>query len=188
MTMWKGGSKKKLENIAKILTNLFVNSNASQQNSWAAECNCRCCICFKTTSIPPCVFDALRNLRLLATLFYRSHFHFLKKKRKKNLTLDPNQLKCKILYGYATKGLFVIYTFIIIHLLPQHGTIHGDFAKIWEQILLWLHQSRLPPLLKMLYVDWVSVDLNLTSRVFSGHSSFLPPQNRLPVYSIWLSP
>jgi len=111
-----------------------------------------------------------------------------KKKRKKNLTLDPNQLKCRILHGYATKGLFVIYTFIIIHLLPQHGTIHGDFAKIWEQISLWLNQSRLPPLLKMLYVDWVSVDLNLTSRVFSGHSSFLPPQNWLPVYSIWLSP
>ena len=28
----------------------------------------------------------------------------------------------------------------------------------------------------MLYVDWVSVDLNLTSRVSSGHSGFLPPQ------------
>ena len=46
-------------------------------------------------------------------------------------------------------------------------------------------QSRLPPLLQMLYVDWVSVDLNLTSRVFSGHSAFLPPQklthkNRTP--------
>ena len=25
----------------------------------------------------------------------------------------------------------------------------------------------------MLYVDWVSVDLNLTSRVFSGHSEWL---------------
>ena len=45
------------------------------------------------------------------------------------------------------------------------------------------HQSRLPPLLKMLYVDWVSVDLNLTSRVSSGHSGFLPPQNLLLVYS-----
>ena len=43
------------------------------------------------------------------------------------------------------------------------------------------HQSRLPPLLRMLYVDWVSVDLNLTSRVFSGHSGFLPHQNWLPV-------
>ena len=31
----------------------------------------------------------------------------------------------------------------------------------------------------MLYVDWVSVDLNLTSRVSSGHSGFLPPQNWL---------
>ena len=41
------------------------------------------------------------------------------------------------------------------------------------------HQSRLPPLLQMLYVDWVSVDLNLTSRVSSGHSGFLPPQNWL---------
>ena len=48
------------------------------------------------------------------------------------------------------------------------------------------HQSRLPLLLQMLYVGWVSVDLNLTSRVFSGHSGFLPPQNRLPVKSIWL--
>ena len=38
------------------------------------------------------------------------------------------------------------------------------------------HQSRLPT---MLYVDRVSVDLNLTSRVFSGHSGFLPPQNWL---------
>ena len=45
------------------------------------------------------------------------------------------------------------------------------------------HQSHLPPLLKMLYVDWVSVDLNLTSRVSSGHSGFLPPQNWLLVYS-----
>ena len=44
------------------------------------------------------------------------------------------------------------------------------------------HQSRLPPiLLQMLYVDWVSVDLNLTSRVFSGYSGLLPPQNWLPV-------
>ena len=32
----------------------------------------------------------------------------------------------------------------------------------------------------MLYVDWVSVDLNLTSRVFSGHSGFLPPQKATP--------
>ena len=36
-------------------------------------------------------------------------------------------------------------------------------------------QSRLPPLLQILYVDLVAVDLNLTSRVFSGHSGFLPP-------------
>ena len=48
-----------------------------------------------------------------------------------------------------------------------------------------VHKSRLPPLLQMLYVDWVSVDLNLTSRVSSGHSGFLPPQklthkNRTP--------
>ena len=42
------------------------------------------------------------------------------------------------------------------------------------------HQSYLPPLLQMLYVGWVSVDLNLTSRVLSGLSGFLPPQNRLP--------
>ena len=32
----------------------------------------------------------------------------------------------------------------------------------------------------MLYVDWVSVDPNLTSRVFSGHSGFLPPQKLTP--------
>ena len=44
------------------------------------------------------------------------------------------------------------------------------------------HLSRLPPLLQMLYVDWVSVDLNLTSRVSSGHSSFLPHQNWLRVH------
>ena len=31
----------------------------------------------------------------------------------------------------------------------------------------------------MLYVDWVSVDLNLTLRFFSRHSGFLPPQNWL---------
>ena len=47
------------------------------------------------------------------------------------------------------------------------------------------HQSRLLPLLQMLYVDWVSVDLNLTSKVSSGHTGFLPPQklthkNRTP--------
>ena len=47
------------------------------------------------------------------------------------------------------------------------------------------HHSRLPPLLQVLYVDWVSVHLNLTSRVSSGHSGFLPPQklthkNRTP--------
>ena len=35
----------------------------------------------------------------------------------------------------------------------------------------------------MLYLDWVSVYLNLTSRVFSGQSSFHPPQNWLLVYS-----
>ena len=43
------------------------------------------------------------------------------------------------------------------------------------------YQSSPPPLLEILYVDWVSVDFNPTSRVFSGHSGFLPPQNRLPV-------
>ena len=32
----------------------------------------------------------------------------------------------------------------------------------------------------LFYGGWVSVDLNLTSRVFSGYSGFLPPQNRLP--------
>jgi len=42
------------------------------------------------------------------------------------------------------------------------------------------HQSCLPPLLQMLYVDWVSVDLNLTSRVFSWHSGFAPPQKSTP--------
>ena len=37
---------------------------------------------------------------------------------------------------------------------------------------------------------WIefSADLNLTSRVSSGHSGFLPPQNRLLAYSIWQSP
>ena len=39
------------------------------------------------------------------------------------------------------------------------------------------HQSRLPLLLQMLYVGWVSVDLNLTSRVFSRHSG-LPPSSK----------
>ena len=34
------------------------------------------------------------------------------------------------------------------------------------------HQWRLPPVPQMLHVGWVSVDLNLTARVFSGHSSF----------------
>ena len=29
---------------------------------------------------------------------------------------------------------------LLVHLLPQHGTTHGDFAKIWEQTLLWLNQ------------------------------------------------
>ena len=32
----------------------------------------------------------------------------------------------------------------------------------------------------MLYVDRVSVDLSLTSRVSSGHSGFLPPQKLAP--------
>ena len=45
------------------------------------------------------------------------------------------------------------------------------------------HQLCCPPLLQMLYVDWVSVILNLTARVSSGHSGFLPPQNWLLVYS-----
>ena len=45
------------------------------------------------------------------------------------------------------------------------------------------HQSRLPPLLQMLYVDWVSVYLNLTSRVSSRYSGFLPPENWLLLYS-----
>ena len=29
---------------------------------------------------------------------------------------------------------------LLIHLLPQHGIIHGNCAKIWEQILPWLNQ------------------------------------------------
>ena len=29
---------------------------------------------------------------------------------------------------------------LLMHLLPQHGAIHGDFVKIWEQTLLWLNQ------------------------------------------------
>ena len=37
------------------------------------------------------------------------------------------------------------------------------------------HQPRLPAPLQILYVDWVSVDLKMTLRVFSGHSGFLPP-------------
>ena len=45
------------------------------------------------------------------------------------------------------------------------------------------HQSRLLLLLQMLYVDWVSVNLNLTSRVSSGYSGFLPYQNWLLLYS-----
>ena len=39
------------------------------------------------------------------------------------------------------------------------------------------HQSRLPPLLQCCMWIEFSVDLNLTSRVSSGHSGFLPPQN-----------
>ena len=41
-------------------------------------------------------------------------------------------------------------------------------------------QSRLPPLLQMLYVDWVSVDLTLTLRVFSGFLRFPPPSKSTP--------
>ena len=46
------------------------------------------------------------------------------------------------------------------------------------------HQSRFTPIQQMtlLYAGWVAADLNLTLRVFSGHTSFLPPQNRLPLY------
>ena len=33
-------------------------------------------------------------------------------------------------------------TTLLMHLLPQHGTNHGDFAKIWEQTLPWLNQRR----------------------------------------------
>ena len=33
-------------------------------------------------------------------------------------------------------------TTLLIHLLPQHGTNHGYFAKIWEQTLPWLNQKR----------------------------------------------
>ena len=42
------------------------------------------------------------------------------------------------------------------------------------------NQSLLPPLLQMLYVDWVSADLNLTLRGSSGHSGFLPHQKLTP--------
>ena len=40
----------------------------------------------------------------------------------------------------------------------------------------------------MLCVDRVSVDLNLTSRVSSGHSGFLPPQNWLLVKFVMQDP
>ena len=53
--------------------------------------------------------------------------------------------------------------------MPGHFTYQGEKS-----------QSLLPPLLQMLYVDWVSVDLNLTSRVSSGHSGFLPHQKLTP--------
>ena len=71
-------------------------------------------------------------------------------------------------------------SFTLLNLFPQSG---------WGRKSGWRskHKSRLPPLLQMLYVDWVSVDLNLTSRVFYVHYGFLSPQNRLLVYSIWLS-
>ena len=49
------------------------------------------------------------------------------------------------------------------------------------------HQSRLPPVLQMLYVGWVSVDLKLTSWFFPGHSGFLPPQYRLPLNKATIS-
>ena len=80
-----------------------------------------------------------------------------------------------------------LWLMIIGHTQSTHDneSSHDDLRKSgWHN----KHKSRLPPLLQMLYVDWVSVNLNLTSRVFSGHSGFLPPQNRLLVYSIWLSP
>ena len=51
------------------------------------------------------------------------------------------------------------------------------------------HESRLPPLLQMLYVGWVSVHLNQTSSVFSGRSGFFPHQK--PTHAVlasWVVP
>ena len=39
----------------------------------------------------------------------------------------------------------------------------------------------------MLYVGSVSVNLKLTTRVFSRHSSFLPPQKSTPIWRVCLS-
>ena len=59
----------------------------------------------------------------------------------------------------------------------SESSSHGNGKSGWRCE----HLSCLPPLLQMLHVDWVSVDLNLTSRVSSGHSGFLPLQNWLLV-------
>jgi len=87
--------------------------------------------------------------------------------------------------------------------LVKHGFNKLSSHQLLDRVVIWMgdhldkipcsvhlgksgwyskHQSRLSPLLQMLYVDWVSVDLNLTSRVPSRHSSFLPPQKSIPSY------
>ena len=73
---------------------------------------------------------------------------------KKSGESDRNPLLCPILifhYDLNSEQRLVQQaswctenpaTTLLIHLLPQHGTNHGYFAKIWEQTLPWLNQKR----------------------------------------------
>ena len=77
--------------------------------------------------------------------------------------------------GLATKGLFNF---------KSHNTISfhkvKPFARLRTLLADMPHYEKMSETytLQSIYTLWsISVDLNLTSRVSSGHSGFLPPQN-----------
>ena len=67
----------------------------------------------------------------------------------------------------------------------HHETDSFSYKLLKEAESAWWSESCLPPLLLMFYQGWVSVDLNLTSRVSSRHSGFLPHPTTYVVLASW---
>ena len=109
--------------------------------------------------------NALGKLPRTRRILVESHYH-QRENTGSRLFTEVKPCWMGLISGWVTTRI----KYTVLYLGSQAGIVK--------------HQSRLPPLPQMMSVDWVSVDLNLTLRVFSGHSGFLP---RLAVYSIWLS-